>query len=179
MERIPDEVLSRPVAGVGLMPGRLADQLSDEPTLLVFLRHFGCIFCRETVCDLRELSEESPEFPPVLFFSQGSPTESRVFLNRYWPTARAISDPELEFYEAFGVQQASFLQSLGPRVLLSSRRAKAKVHENGPRDGDIWRMPGVFLVRGAEVLWQHEFRHAADHPDFSRVPALAASCSTA
>jgi len=183
VQRIPEEVLDRPVAGVGLMPGLLRDQLGDpdtgQATLLVFLRHFGCIFCRETVSDLRELTEKDPDFPPVLFFTQGSGTEARVFLNRYWPTTRAISDPELEFYEAFGVQQGSLLQSIGPAVLLSTHRARSKGHKNGPREGDIWRMPGAFLVRGAEILWRHEFRHAADHPDFARVPEFAAAPSSA
>ena len=39
--RIPPEVLDLPVQGVNLPPGTLRDQLSDQPTLLVFLRHFG------------------------------------------------------------------------------------------------------------------------------------------
>ena len=175
MERIPDEILDRPVHGVGLMPGSLRDQLADAPTLLIFLRHFGCIFCRETVDDLRKLSEQDASFPSVLFFSQGSSTEARVFLNRFWSTARSISDLELEFYEAFDVKQGSFLQALGPGVLRARRRALEKGHENGPRDGDIWRMPGAFLVRGSEILWRHEFRHSADHPDFDQVPRISAA----
>ena len=173
VERIPEEILDQPVSGVGLMPGSLRDQLGDEPTLLIFLRFFGCIFCRETVGDLRVLSEKDRSFPPVLFFSQASPTEARVFLNRYWPGSRAISDPDLAFYEAFDIHQASLLQALGPAVLLARRRAVAKGHEGGPRDGDIWRMPGAFLARGSEILWHHDFRHAADHPDFDQVPRLS------
>ena len=45
-ESIPDPILKEPVAGVNLAPGPLGDQLGDGPTLLVCLRHFGCIFCR-------------------------------------------------------------------------------------------------------------------------------------
>ena len=60
------------------MPGRLRDQLAGCPQLLVFLRHFGCVFCRETVADLRAIAEDNPRFPPVLFFFIGSPTEGRV-----------------------------------------------------------------------------------------------------
>ena len=57
MDRIPDRALSRVVSGVNLMPGSLADQLGDGETLLVFLRYFGCIFCREMVADLRSATE--------------------------------------------------------------------------------------------------------------------------
>ena len=35
------EILALPVAGRGLRPGPLGAQLEGEPTLLVFLRHFG------------------------------------------------------------------------------------------------------------------------------------------
>ena len=28
---------------------RLADQWADHPAVIVWLRHFGCVFCREQV----------------------------------------------------------------------------------------------------------------------------------
>jgi hypothetical protein len=169
LERIAPGVLDRFVAGVNLMPGSLRDQLGERPTLLVFLRHFGCTFCRETVADLREAASD-PGYPPVLFFFQGSVTEGRAFLRRYWPEARAVADPELSFYEAFGVNRGSLLQMFGPGVFVAGYRSRRKGHENGPRSGDIYRMPGAFLVQGDRVLWQHTYRHAGDHPDFRRIP---------
>jgi hypothetical protein len=170
VNRIPVALLDRFVTGVNLMPGSLRDQLGEHRTLLVFLRHFGCTFCRETVADLREAAS-APGFPPVLFFFQGSPTEGRAFLRRYWPEVRAVADPELVFYEAFGVQRGSLLQLFGPGVFRAGRRAQEKGHANGPRSGDIFRMPGAFLVEGERVLWQHAYRHAGDHPDFRALVA--------
>lgn len=170
MLRIPENALDAPVTGVGLIPGSLRDQLEGGVSLLVFLRHFGCIFCRETLTDLRKVVEADPDYPRVLFFFQGSATEGRAFLRRYWPGVRAVSDPNLEFYEWFGVRRAGLLEALGPSVLLAQRRAKAKGLENGPRSGDIWRMPGVFAVEGDRILWAHTPRHAADHPEFERIP---------
>ncbi|HKK53283.1 MAG TPA: SelL-related redox protein [Myxococcota bacterium] len=175
METLPIEALDAPVNGVNLVPGTLRDQLGDGITLLVFLRHFGCLFCRETVGDLRRAAESDPDYPRVLFFFQGSPTEGRAFLRRDWPEARAVADPDLELYELFGIRQASFLEALGPSVLAARSRARSKGYESGPRSGDIWRMPGVFAVRGERVLWTHHPRHAADHPDFSRLPELIRS----
>jgi hypothetical protein len=172
MDTIPAELLDRPVVGVGLSPGSLRDQISERPTLLVFLRHFGCIFCKEAVADLRAAAEgASGDYPDILFFTQGSPRESRAFL-RDWP-ARAVSDPELSFYEGFGIRQASFLEALGPKVFKARSRAVAKGFENGPRSGDIWRMPGCLLVESDKIVWRFEPSHAADHPDFRTIPALA------
>lgn len=172
---LAEEILSAPVGGVNLTLGTFRHQLSPEGTLLVFLRHFGCTFCRETVSDLRACAEADPTYPSVLFFFMGSPREGRGFLQRYWPGARAISDPEKRFYAAFGVERGGLLQMFGPAVWRARRRAEGKGHGNGERSGDLWMLPGVFLVRNERVVWAHAARHAADHPDFPRIPALAAT----
>jgi hypothetical protein len=161
------------VSGVNLAPGPLRDQLAAGDTLLVFLRHFGCMFCREAIADLRAASESVPGFPKVLLFFQGNPTEGRAFMRRYWPSAHAVADSQRRFYAAFGVDRGNLLQTLGPAVWRARRRAQGKGHSQGPRAGDIWMMPGAFLVRDGEIIWAHEYRHAADHPDFRHIPELA------
>lgn len=174
MERIPDAVLARFVRGVSLMPGTLRDQLGDRPTLLVFLRHFGCPFCKETIAGLRAAAEGDASYPAVLFFYQGSPTEGRAFLRRYWPVVRAIADPEASFYEDFGVGRAGIMQMFHPAIVPALLRARAGGFLEGEGSGgDPRRMPGLFLARGAEILWSHRARHQADHPEFARIPALA------
>ena len=170
-KQIPPEAMEALVTGVGLMPGRLRDQLAGGPQLLVFLRHFGCVFCRETVADLRAIAKQNPDFPPVLFFFVGSPTEGRAFMRRYWPGARAVADPEKRLYAAFGVERGNLLQMFGPGVWAGRRRARDKGNEQGKRSGDIWMMPGSFLVDGPRILWEHAYAHAADHPDFASLPA--------
>ncbi len=171
--RIPAEVLDATVTGINLMPGTLRDQLGpgDTTQLLVFLRHFGCRFCRETVAELRRETESTPDFPPLLFFFQGGTTEGRAFLRRDWPSVRAVADAGLRFYEAFGVERMGWLGLLRPGLWQAEGRAKAKGFSQGERSGDIWRLPGVFLVRGDRILWTHEFQHAGDLPDFGAVAA--------
>jgi hypothetical protein len=171
---IPDSTLDLRVNGVNLVPGTLRDQLAGGAHLLIFLRHFGCLFCRETLADLRAAAEADPGYPPVLLFFQGSPTEGRALLRRYWPAARAVSDPELRVYAAFGIHRGNLLQLFGPGVWAAKRRAEAKGHQQGERTGDVFMMPGVFLVQGGRVLWSHQYRHAGDHPDLARIPELLA-----
>lgn len=178
-ERIPEPILAAPVTGVNLAPGTLRAQLAPGDTLLVFLRHLGCTFCRETVSDLREASEADPAYPKVLFFFMGSPREGRAFMQRYWPRAHAVADSEKRFYGAFGVERGSLLQMFGPAVWRAKRRAEEKGHSNGERIGDVWMLPGVFLVRGDRIVWSHEARHAADHPEFARIPELASDAPPA
>ena len=178
-ERIPEALLERPVTGLNLAPGGLREQLGEDLTLLVFLRHFGCIFCRETLADMRGMAESDPRFPAPLFCFQGTPTEGRAFLRRYWPELRAIADPSAELYEAFGVGRGGVIKMFRPAVWAAKTAAEAKGHQNGERAGDVWRMPGVFLARGPEVLWSHEYRHAADHPDYGHICEIAADQAVA
>jgi hypothetical protein len=167
--QIPAETLEASFAGVNISPGSLGDQLGDRPTLIVFLRFFGCIFCRETVADIREASESQPDYPAVLFVNQASPTECRAFVRRYWPDARVISDPNLEVYDEFGIGRASFLKALGPSVFRAYARARAKGHVQGAPAGDIWRLPGVIVADQARIVWSYTPSHAADHPDFASI----------
>jgi hypothetical protein len=180
MRTIPEELLTRFVQGVNLVPGRLRDQLGEGATLLVFLRHFGCPFCKETIAGLREATLRDPNYPAVLFFFQGSPTEGRAFMRRDWPEVRAIADPEAHFYEGMGIGRAGIMQMFHPGVVPALLRARAQglLDEPGERGaGDERRMPGMFLVRGAEIVWSHRARHQADHPPFARIPELAGSAA--
>lgn len=173
-DRIPDSLLDRAVGGLNLVPGTLRDQLGIETTLIVFLRHFGCVFCRETLSDMRAVAESDARFPRPLFFFQGSPTEGRALLRRYWPDLRAAADPSLEFYAGFGIRRGGLVKMFGPPVWSANSRARQKGHRNGERSGDIWRMPGVFLARKNEILWSHEHRHAGDRPDYELICEIAA-----
>jgi hypothetical protein len=174
--QIEAETLKAPVSGVNLAPGTFDDQLAEGPTLLIFLRFFGCIFCRETVSDLRQQSEANPDFPAVLFVSEAGSTEARAFVRRYWPEARVIADPKAILYAAFGVG-TSIVKSFSPGVFKARRRALDKGIEQGSLDGNAFRMPGAFLVRGGEVLWSHKFKHAADQPDFDDVTRVSVQAS--
>jgi hypothetical protein len=173
-ERIPEALLDRAVSGVNLAPGVLREQMGSDPLLLLFLRHFGCVFCRETLGDVRAIAEQrAAYFPDVLFFFQGSAMEGKAFLRRYWPAARAVADPQGFFYEAFGVERGGVVEMFRPAVWSAQSRAAAKGHRNGDRSGDIWRMPGAFLARGDEILWAHDFRHAGDRPDYEHIGRIA------
>lgn len=171
--RIPEELLDFVVVGMNLSPGRLRDQLDETPTLFVFLRHFGCIFCREAIADIRAATESAPGFPRTLFFFQGTPTEGRAFLRRAWPEVRAVADPTGELYDAFGIERGGLIANLGPPVWRARSRARAKGHRNGARSGDVWRMPGAMLTRGELIHWVHDVRHAADQPDLAEVSRLS------
>jgi len=170
---IENDVLTMLVRGVGLSGPRFEQNLRPEGTLLVFLRHFGCTFCRETVHKLRQAqahASASGPYPHVLFVAQGSEATTKKFFQDHWPEASAISDSEHRLYQAFEIRRGSFPQLFSPAVLLCGLRGLAKGHGIGLPKSDPFIMPGAFFIRGAEIVWSHEYRHAGDHPDFHRIP---------
>jgi len=119
---------------------------------------------------LRHLASHDPDYPPILFFHQGSLADGRTFFDQMWPEARAVSDSSKKFYSAFGLKQGGLQEMLGPRVFARGLRSTIKGNFIGRPIGDPWLMPGVFLIHEERIVWQHRYRHAGDHPDFSRIP---------
>jgi hypothetical protein len=113
-----------------------------------------------------------PTYPPVLFVYQGTVADGEAFFGAFWPEARAVSDPSKQLYQAFGLHQGSLRQLTSPGVWACAIRATVQGNTVGKPVGDPWQMPGVFLVQGAEILWHHDYAHAGDNPDWTKVPQL-------
>lgn len=170
-ESLPDRVLEASIAGLNLRGSTLGQQIGRDAVQLVFLRHTGCLFCRETIADLRKAREEEPDYPEVLFFSQGDASSTRRLFSPLWPDAAVVCDPERDFYRAFGIERGGVAQVLGPRVWPAGVRALLKGHFVGRPANDPWIMPGLFLVIDRRIVWKHHFRHSGDQPDYRALPS--------
>jgi len=159
--------------GYNIHNSTLRKEIGQAPTLLVFLRHFGCIFCRELVKDLKRMSTAQPQYPPIIFFYQGTAAEGEAFFDNIWPEARAIDDVPKVYYDALGIERGGMKAMFGPEVWACGVRAAMKGNFIGWKTGDPWTMPGMFLVDGDRIIWQHDFRHAGDHPDLTQIPQVA------
>lgn len=149
---------------------RSLDSLSREgPVLVVFLRHFGCTFCREALADLaavRERLAADGVRPVVVHMSDEA--RAREFLDGYGLADVArISDPERVLYRAFDLRRGGLGQLFGAKVWWRGLRAGLlDGHGVGALDGDGFQMPGAFLVRDGRILRRFAHRSAADRPDY-------------
>ena len=169
--------LKTPVAGLNVRPGTLDDQLSPPATLLVFLRHLGCMFCREMVADLRATAEADATFPPVVLVTQSPAEDAAAFFGERWPAARVVTDPDRVLYTAFSVTRANFGGLFGPVVWSCAVRAVAKGNRQSPTQtlrpthGDPWLLSALFLIApGGQVFWEQRARHAGERADLTAVP---------
>ena len=163
-------LLDAPVEGRNLRPGTLRDQLGTRPTLLVMLRHLGCLFCREWVAEIRQAGASDPSFPATIYFHLGDLEQGDAFFSALAPEARAVSDPKLRFYDALGVPKAAKLQLIDPRVWACGIRASRKGHKAGRPVGDPFVMPGLFLVEEDRISWKFIPDHMGGLPRLAEIP---------
>ncbi|TGK34872.1 AhpC/TSA family protein [Leptospira gomenensis] len=172
MEFLPERFKTGKITGTKLRGNTVLSCLPSGLCLLVFLRHGGCIFSREAVSDLREISESCLSFPPVLFFFPGSETEAAALFSGIWDDACVVFDPEVSFYEDMELSTGTFSQLIGPEVFFGTARAVLKGHFYGIPGSNSLRMPGVFLTVRDRIVWEHRYRHIGDHPDWKNIPGV-------
>ncbi len=167
---VPTALLTAPVYGINLRADTLDGNLAQGGTMLVFLRHFGCMFCREMVADLRAHAATDGERERILFFYQGTVQEGREFFTEHWSSARAIADQPLKFYQGFGVPKASLAKTFSPQVWRSGMKTWARGHRPGLVQRNARQMPGFMWVQGGRIVWRHDFEHVGDHPNLREMP---------
>src|ERR1700728_4069804 len=87
----------------------LLELVDQSPVLLIFLRHFGCSFCRQTLDDVSQIREqiEGRGVRPV-FVHLGTPERAKPYFDYYHLSdIERVSDPEASLYgsPAFQVQR--------------------------------------------------------------------------
>lgn len=151
--------------------GRDLQQISNQtPTMVLFLRHFGCTFCRESLTDIARLRHriEASGTQVVLVHMLEDEAEATTQLAKYGlQDIPAIADPEGILYKRFNLKRGTVLQLAGPKVWVRGLWAGVvKGHGLGAEMGDIWQMPGVFLLFKGEVIKSYVHNSAADRPSY-------------
>lgn len=146
----------------------LASLTVEHPLFLVFLRHFGCTFCREAVAEISEKRKAiEARGIPLAFVHLGTEEKAKWFFTPYGLVdVPRFSDPQGRLYEGFGLTRAELRQYLNPESIVRMIGAFFQGHFVGFPAGDVERMPGVFLLQGGEI--RKAFRHklVSDRPDY-------------
>jgi peroxiredoxin len=162
------------LAAYSSQSGQTLATLAERPLFLVFLRHFGCTFCREAVADLAEKRHTiEGKGVPLAFVHLGTEEKARWFFKPYnMLDVPRFSDPDARLYQAFGLLRAELRQYLNSESILRMLGAWFRGHFVGFPAGDIERMPGAFLIDRGEI--QKAFRHklVSDRPDYLSLATL-------
>jgi len=154
----------------------LLELAEASPVLLVFLRHFGCSFCRKAISDVAELAGELKRrgIRPV-FVHLGPPELAKVYFEYYGLSdVERVNDPEAAVYQLpmFALERKNpFLQALNPAVWAGWLKGAIFKHGIGKIEGDGHQMPGIFFLRGAKIVRGFKYRTIADEPDYLKLVA--------
>lgn len=147
----------------------LYDLSNEKPQLVVFLRHLGCTFCRESVSDLSK-QRNSIEAAGVglILVHVSNDLKAAEFLKQYGlHDLQRFSDPRCQLYRQFGLDQGGFKQLFGLKVWLRGLRAGLfDGHGIGPIAGNPLQMPGAFVVHCGRFLNGFQHESASDRPDY-------------
>jgi len=146
-----------------------APVLRGKPTLIIWLRHFGCRFYQEAKLLLPTLHDRlAAAGIDLVCVVQGTEEETRTF----WPFQEipCVPDPDKRSYKLIGLGRTSLFKIFFPVDALKKRRAEATslgcaMDNRGTalRNSDILQLPGyAFLDKGGKILLVHRGRHTGD-----------------
>ena len=110
-----------------------ASSLLGRPTILVLLRHLGCLFCQQHLRELRQFSEEIDRSGGrVVVVSFAPPPHLAGFAAALGHPYLWLSDPDRVSYRAFNVGGSSILNPFSPPGFSSLGVLAPKVHPLTP-----------------------------------------------
>jgi peroxiredoxin len=168
---IDSNVLSVMMTNEGISLKKMSE---NQPILLVFLRRFGCTFCREALDDLSKIRPQIEEKGvKVVFVHMSDDEEAEQYFRKYkLPNSVYVSDPACKFYQAFGLLKGNFRQLFGLSVMMRGVKLAMEKGYGMGFLGDGFQMPGIFLLQNSRVINSYIHETAADKPDYFQI----ASC---
>ncbi len=148
----------------------VADLSHAQPVLLVFLRHFGCTFCREAMADLaaRRQEFESCGIRLVLVHMTEPEVAERWFERYRLAGVDHVADQACEYYGVFELTKGNFHQLFGLHAWIRGFDAGVvQGHWVGTQQlGDGFQMPGAFSIHKGVVAERFVHKVVSDRPDY-------------
>ncbi len=137
--------------------------------MLVFLRPFGCIFCRHglSVISQKRAVIEDLGLQLVFVHMTTNDVADEYFAQYEIPDPIHISDPDCRYYAAFGLLKGTFTQLFGLQTWIKGFQMGAvNGFSRGANLGDDFQMPGLFVIRNGVILDAFIHKLASDQPDY-------------
>ena len=149
-------------------------ELSEKQALmLVFLRHFGCTFCREMLTEVSKNKQYiEDKGVKIVLVHQLSICEANHHFEKYnLQNVSSVSDPELILYKGFYLQRGKLSQIFGWKDMkrLFSRGNLLKHGISSFKDEDPFQMPGVFMVKNGEIVQKFVHTSVSDKVPFKEL----------
>lgn len=151
----------------------LLEVTGRAPTLILFLRHFGCTFCKENLSDAARLRPSLDAAGTQLAFVHlGTEAEAAEFMKTYgFQDLPRVSDPEMRLYRAFMLRRFRWWQLFDVGTWIRGWQSLKSGNRQGKAVGDPLQLSGAFLVSGGRILGSFRQNVASDRPDLESLAA--------
>jgi hypothetical protein len=145
-----------------------------SPVLLVFLRHFGCSFCRQTINQVADLKGELDKrgVRPV-FVHLGPPEIAKANFDYYHLNdVERINDPQAAIYQhpVFSLSRTNPYSHFAKAAVLAGWfKGAIFKYGIGKIEGDGHQMPGIFFLKGPKIVRKFVHKNISDEPDYLRL----------
>ena len=161
IEKLADVKLADPQG----VQHRLGDYWQDQPTVLVFLRHFGCLHCREHAALLGErYAEFTKAGAQVVAVGTGDERYAAAFVHDEHIPYTVLVDDHADAAHAASVETVSWGKLLAPstwKATVATWKNGHKVHKAGKR---VKQLGATFVIApGDKVLYTHLDSDSTDH----------------
>lgn len=147
----------------------------DRPLVLTFLRHLGCIFCREAVARLVALQPSlTAAGADVAVVTLATPAQAAAFCGARAPGLHCLAEPSGDLQWAFSIGRITPAMLVKWATIAAGMRAILAGHVQGRAVGDVGWVPAVFVIgRDGRIAYAHYARHPGDHaPDADLLTAV-------
>lgn len=149
-------------------PAPLADAWHNQHALLIFLRHLGCLPCRDHVAQLRDHTAElAAMHTAVTIISFGTTPLAEQWLTETGAHFTFLLDPTRAAYHAYGLER-SVLRTWGWRNLSYYARQLLTGRKLRGIQGDAHQLGGDFIVDSTGII---RLAHPSHDPTDRPTPA--------
>lgn len=141
-----------------------------KPTVLVLVRHFGCLYCHEHANTVVHSQDAiGAEGGQLVLLGHGNPTHAGEFMRRIGLAERVYTDPARIIYRALGMKHG-MLRVYNLESSRHLRRATLAGYRNSGIRGDRWQLGGTVLIEpSGQVAYRFASEVAGDHGSLSDV----------
>lgn len=157
----------------------LAELSEKSPVLAVFLRHSGCLFCREALADLaahRSEIESGGTQIAIVHLEDAHPVE--FFACYGLSDIHSFSDPSGALYQEFDLKKGKLFELFGWKTVVRGAKLFFTGHMFGWPKQDVAQMPGAFLIHHGKIVRAYRHKTSADRPDYCELASQVESYET-
>jgi hypothetical protein len=148
----------------------LKEVVAGQVTLLLFLRHFGCMLCRQACGELAAFKERLEELGVrIVAIGNGTPAMAKNFKSEFNFPGKLYVDQLRKIYKLLNLRR-DFKSALGLRSLAAAANAIKKGYRQGQTQGDLLQLGGLFIYSEKNgFIYQHASKYAGDYANYEDI----------